>query len=89
MLETKAVKVVEDVAEAVAALPMQMNDEIVALALVDTEIKKQHDIEVNASHKALWDKVHEVHPELDRNTNYTLDCKFAEQGVVMLSEAED
>ncbi len=66
-------------------LPFQVNDKIVELVKADNEARKSLEVLAKASHDALWSAVHEEYPELDVDANYTLNCQFAGQGIVMLT----
>ena len=72
----------------IKTLPLQVTQSIVDLALADTALRKRHKAEQEAAHIVLWDAVHNQYPELDDDANYSLNCQFAEQGVVMLELRE-
>jgi hypothetical protein len=65
-------------------LPFQVNQKIVDMVKADNELTRQLKDQLKASHKALWDAVHEEYPELELEAQYTLKCEYAEQDIVML-----
>ncbi len=75
--------------EVLKTMPFQVSEKIVELVNLDNKLQKQLNEQRKASHKALWDAVHNEYPELDEDANYSLRCEFAEQGIVMLETGDD
>ena len=71
--------------ENLKTLPFQVNDRIVELVKADDKLRKSLKEQEKAAHDALWSAVHEEYPELDVDADYSLNCQFAEQGIVMLT----
>jgi hypothetical protein len=65
-------------------MPFQVNNRIVEMVKADNALCRKLKEQEKASHKALWDAVHEEYPELEVEAPHTLKCEYAEQGIVML-----
>lgn len=73
-----------DINKILKKFPVQMKPEVVKACLEHTETHRRLKREEDEAHDLLWETVHKYHPELPKNLDYRLDCKYDEQGIVML-----
>lgn len=69
--------------------PKQLSKAVADLAVARNAHRTAANEEDTRLHEELWALIHKENPELDVDSNYSVNAEFAEQGVVMLTSAED
>lgn len=67
--------------------PIQLSKAVADLVVARKAHQEEAQKKDDRLHQELWDKVYEENPQLDKNAPYKMNIEFAEQGVVMLTEA--